>query len=217
MVAADGAWLVKDLGSTNGTLLDGKPVRESPWQRGQTLRLGEVEIAFAPEDAAPPPEPPAEAILRMAPVNVPLPPRVPGVPALTTSPRIPVAAKPAVRRPQGFFAALPGAFAFPFRRNGLILLASGAVFFVILNFASRFVGIVGVVIGVFCSGYLFTFLKCIITTTALGDDEMPDWPEFEGIMVSGVWALSWKCWPSSSCAWRRSAYISCLPPFARSG
>ena len=62
IVAADGAWTVKDLGSTNGTLLDGKPVRESPWQREQILRLGEVEIVFAPENAAPPPEPPAASI-----------------------------------------------------------------------------------------------------------------------------------------------------------
>src|SRR5208337_1416023 len=51
IMAKDGAWVVKDLGSTNGTLLDGTPVRESAWQRGQTLRLGEVEIVFTPESA----------------------------------------------------------------------------------------------------------------------------------------------------------------------
>src|ERR1035438_2665442 len=67
----DGAWVVKDLGSTNGTLLDGTPVRESPWQRGQTLRLGEVEIVFTPENA-PPPAPPAATAPGTASADVPL-------------------------------------------------------------------------------------------------------------------------------------------------
>ena len=149
IVATDGGWTVKDLGSTNGTLLDGKPVRESPWQRGQTLRLGEVEIVFTPENAAapepgpalagaaPPPEPPAAAALGTASANVPLPPPVPGLPASSTVPRPRAAARPAVRPRQSFYAAIPGAFAFPFRRNGLVLLLGGTVFFVIINFVRR--------------------------------------------------------------------------------
>src|ERR1044072_8742462 len=36
--------LVKDLGSTNGTFVDGKPVQESAILPGQVLRLGFVEL-----------------------------------------------------------------------------------------------------------------------------------------------------------------------------
>jgi hypothetical protein len=40
-------------------------------------------------------------------------------------------------------------------------------------------------IAIFCTGYLFSFLKSIIATTAQGDDEMPDWPEYGGWGESG--------------------------------
>ena len=206
IVATDGGWRVKDLGSTNGTLLDGKPVRESPWQHGQTLRLGEVEIVFTSENAAapppgpalagaaPPPEPPAAAALGIASANVPLPPPVPGLPAASAAPRLRAGARPASGSRQSFFAAIPGAFVFPFRRSGLVLLLGGTVFFVIINFVRRFFGLspslpgllLVAAIGVFGGGYLFSFLKTIITTTANGDNEMPDWPEYEGFMTSGL-------------------------------
>jgi len=206
IVAAEGGLTVKDLGSTNGTLLDGTPVRESPWQREQTLRLGEVEIAFTPENApraaggsaqsadaagtAPPPAvmPPPKAF-----ADVPLPPPMPGARAHPAAPRIRMGASPAARPPRSFFAAIPGAFAFPFQRNGLILLGSGAVFFVVLNFVRGFTGFGGLAgfalscgIGIFCGGYLFSFLKTVITTTAMGGEELPDWPEYDSWMESGL-------------------------------
>ena len=199
IVATDSGCSVKDLGSTNGTLLDGKPIRESPWQHGQTLRLGDVEIGFASEDAAapepgpaltgaaPPPEPPAAAAFAAPAANVPLPPPVPGLPPSSAAPRPRAAVRPAVRAPLSYFAAIPGAFLFPFRRSGLVLLIGGTVFFVILNFLSGFASIISLVIGVFGGGYLFSFLKTVITTTAGGDDEMPDWPEYDGFMTSGLW------------------------------
>jgi pSer/pThr/pTyr-binding forkhead associated (FHA) protein len=207
IMATDGGWTVKDLGSTNGTLLDGTPVRESPWQRGQTLRLGEAEITFTPENAlSPAPSAaPARAVPRLAPpaatalttvsADVPLPPPMPGAAAAASAPRARVGAKPAVRPPQSFFAAIPGAFVFPFRRSGLVLLAGGAIFFVVLNFLERLAGfaffgiglIIGLAIGIFCAGYLFSFLKTIIATTAQGDDEMPDWPEYDGWVESGFY------------------------------
>lgn len=40
---ADGV-RVRDCGSTNGTFIDGAPVREAPLLNGQTLRLGDVEL-----------------------------------------------------------------------------------------------------------------------------------------------------------------------------
>lgn len=58
--------LIKDLGSTNGTLLNGYPVRESYLKPGQTICIGKVELVYEPKmelfeipqnkPAPPPPE-----------------------------------------------------------------------------------------------------------------------------------------------------------------
>jgi FHA domain len=51
---------IQDLGSTNGTFINGAPVRESKLQNGQTIRLGGVEMMFhadAPQPAASPAAP----------------------------------------------------------------------------------------------------------------------------------------------------------------
>lgn len=57
--------VLRDLGSTNGTFLDGQPVREAIIRPGQVLKVGELEFAFrdlparvaipAPAPAPPPP------------------------------------------------------------------------------------------------------------------------------------------------------------------
>jgi pSer/pThr/pTyr-binding forkhead associated (FHA) protein len=57
---------VRDCGSTNGTFVDGTPVKESILLPGQTLRVGDVELLVAdteipisiPEFEAPTPAPP---------------------------------------------------------------------------------------------------------------------------------------------------------------
>jgi len=143
IIDTDGALMVNDLGSTNGTSLDGQPLREGP-------------LVHAP----PPPPPP------------------PFIPRLD-------AALP-IRRKVNFYKSIPGAFVFPCRRNGLILLLSGTAFFVIMNFLSGAAGIVGAGVGLFSCGYLFAFVLSIINTTAMGQDEMPGWPDFDGWWESGI-------------------------------
>ena len=199
IVGRDGAWVVRDLGSTNGTLLDGAPVLESPWQRGQTLTLGEVKMVFTQENAAAPAVRlatvhAASPAFSAAPAEVPLPPPMPGAHSSSVETRMRAGSKPAARPPENFFAAIPGAFVFPFQRNGLVLLLSGAVFFVVLNFVGSLpmLGLFGIgfiirlVIGIFCGGYLFSFLKSVIQTSGQGDGEMPDWPEYQGWSESGL-------------------------------
>jgi len=170
IVDTGGALVVKDLGSTNGTFLDGQPVQEAPLKPGQSLRLGEVEISFAPAF-------PAKPALRVAVPGGPGPP-------LPSAPRL-AAARP-VRREVNFYKSIPSAFVFPFHRNGLILLVSGTVFFVIMNFLSGAAGIVGLGLGIFSCGYLFNFLQSVITTSALGETDMPGWPDFDGWLESGL-------------------------------
>ena len=52
----DGAMVVKDLGSTNGTFINSIPVQQSVLQPGQSLRLGCVEMIYSPQ------QPPAAPI-----------------------------------------------------------------------------------------------------------------------------------------------------------
>src|SRR3954452_22203896 len=47
IIAQSGAWFVKDLGSANGTYLNGSRVdRDSPLKTGDRIRLGDTEIVF---------------------------------------------------------------------------------------------------------------------------------------------------------------------------
>ena len=46
ITVSDGSVRVNDLGSTNGTFIDGQPVQEAILLDGQTLRLGTVELGF---------------------------------------------------------------------------------------------------------------------------------------------------------------------------
>ena len=60
-----GVWTIADLGSINGSRVDGEPVQQAlPLAPGSIVRLGEVELAFAPRDHwedSPVESPPREA------------------------------------------------------------------------------------------------------------------------------------------------------------
>jgi hypothetical protein len=90
-----------------------------------------------------------------------------------------------VQRPVhvGFFARLPGAFAYPFRGAGVLLLIVGMVVVGALKFGGIMMGlgsirflVFGVLLQIVAGGYLFTFLQSIIHSTAAEDHEMPDLP-----------------------------------------
>jgi pSer/pThr/pTyr-binding forkhead associated (FHA) protein len=49
----EGVWVISDLESTNGTTVDGEPVKgEFPLSPGATIRFGEVAVLFEPMDAS---------------------------------------------------------------------------------------------------------------------------------------------------------------------
>ena len=60
----DDVWVLTDLGSTNGTYVEGEPVTgETALTPGTTIRFGDVAALFEPhDDPAPPPKPPAAAL-----------------------------------------------------------------------------------------------------------------------------------------------------------
>src|SRR5207248_11469505 len=83
----------------------------------------------------------------------------------------------------GFFKRIPGAFPYPLRGAGVVILFVGIVLTAILKFGQWLVmtGLVrpmifGFALQVFAGGYLFTYLQSIIFSTVAEDKELPDLP-----------------------------------------
>jgi hypothetical protein len=203
-VEPDGA-TITDLGSTNGTWMDGERIRQKPLRSGQRLRLGQVDVVFDPQ-AAPPhgyhlasasaaavaPGPPAAPLLR-----VPL-----------------AAAQPAAVRAPSFYRSIPGAFVYPLKHYGVLPLAVGSILFLAFNvlprlmqvaevlfvsggygrgmslflhaaFAGSFFGI-GTIVNVLASGYIFLFMQTVVAASANGEDRMPMYPPYENWWYDAV-------------------------------
>jgi hypothetical protein len=196
-VEADGT-RIKDLGSTNGTWIDGQRIEEKALLPGQCARLGEVEVVLDPQAAPPGGVRLASTPLAGVAANPPGPPpmRLPKAGAG-------VAAGPA----RSFYQRVPGAFAYPLKRNGLILLAVGSVVFLVFNllpaferiaaalaisgglgrgfwtflrmmFLNPFVGL-WMIFTSMVTGYVFLYMQNIISASANGEEEMPSFPAFE--------------------------------------
>lgn len=174
---------IKDLGSTNGIVIDGNAVQESRILPGQIVRLGEVEVLR--------PEPQSAPRLRVA-AAAPSAPK-PIAPASLAA-YAPSLVSSRAKRPGSFYKSIPGAFLYPFKRNGLVLLLSSTLIFGIIDAALNFrvlghilvSGIVGFVVGACVSGYIFLYLQSVITSTAIGENEMPAWPGYENWWESAL-------------------------------
>ncbi|MDB6122265.1 MAG: domain containing protein [Pedosphaera sp.] len=84
-----------------------------------------------------------------------------------------------------FFALLPKAFKYPFQGDGWILMVTGTIFYLFVDFIAHakafgglFVLAAVLVTTIFAFGYLFSYMTRIILTTADGAKQMPDWPDF---------------------------------------
>ncbi len=240
---ADRSAQIKDLGSTNGTFVNGQRVSESPLEPGCSIRLGDVDLAYyadAPETAvvpAPAASPgfgvPTRGISASS--EAPAPERRMGgdtVEAQTGSlralqhcrfhPRVPArfvcskcghyfcAACVATRSAhgaaenfcrhcgipcapvevqyeavleRGFFARLPGAFAYPVRGAGVIIVIVGMVLVglvkageALFHWGTLRTIIFGTILEIFAGGYLFSYLQGIAHSTVAEDREIPDLP-----------------------------------------
>lgn len=161
---------VRDLGSTNGTFIDGQQVQDATIRHGQRLQLGDVEFVMdAPETVS---------VAKAGPLRVSVPRSAGRAPTPPTA-----GLAPALQPEPSFYREVPSAFAYPFKRNGLILLTIGAIVFMLLKFLSGFIavgggGVLSLIFTVITVGYLFAYMQKIIAHSAQGEDEMPDFPDF---------------------------------------
>jgi len=165
--------VIRDLGSTNGTFLEGQSVQESELRIGQQFGLGGVECQLDPD-------PPAQMESPSVPARASLPSR----PLASSRPPAPVLNVDQC----SFFELLQGAFAYPFTPGGLGLLAVGAVLFSLVEGSYYFLryammmGLVAMLILTVCSvGYLFSFMQGIILATINNEDRVPGWPEISNL------------------------------------
>jgi hypothetical protein len=97
---------------------------------------------------------------------------------------VPVQVKISYEAPKGFFALLPGAFIYPFKGAGVLILIVTTILFACLNFFSpdmRYGYIPRstswtLLFRVMAIGYLFSFMQSIIHAAAIGEEEMPTLP-----------------------------------------
>jgi hypothetical protein len=208
ITVSDAGVRIQDVGSTAGTFLDGELVEEANLKPGQLIRLGEVAMRFEsdtpmgrePGLQTPPLARPIHDSQGPAASGVcKFHPRISArfvcshcgqsycdlcvttrsveggarhfcrrCGAECQPVRAPV--QPEAAEAPGFFAALPSAFLYPFQGSGVVLLVAGTAFFYLLGKLP--------LIGLLITGYLFNYAKSIITTTANGQRELPDWPDF---------------------------------------
>jgi len=200
IIFADDTIYVKDLDSTNGTFIDGEPIAESFLQPGQSLRLGNVELIYQADSAplatsASVPLPPlaggmavcenhpelaaiyickkcrhvfcAECINARYIANRPMKfCRRCGDECISISAQR--VAQAQVKKT--FFQNLPLIFAYPFKRDGWILLIAGTVFFAFMQSLGFF--------AVFAAGYLCAYMQSLILHSARGEKQLPPWPDF---------------------------------------
>jgi len=117
----DDVWVLTDLGSTNGTFVEGEPVTgETALTPGCTLRFGDVAALFEPHDEPHPPGPRAPRPAAAA---------EPGPPSAEDAPPPPV--RPATRRP--IRAATPKPSGPPMWLISIIVIVAIAIAVVLLT------------------------------------------------------------------------------------
>ncbi|MBN2595121.1 MAG: hypothetical protein JXA81_16580 [Sedimentisphaerales bacterium] len=78
---------------------------------------------------------------------------------------------------EGKIVMLHDALTFPFRGIGKYMLVIGGVLSLMISLTS-FIPLLGFIIGIGASGYFAAYSFKIINTTAIGQEQACDWPEF---------------------------------------
>jgi hypothetical protein len=82
--------------------------------------------------------------------------------------------------PKGFFARLPGAFVYPFRGSGLLMLLVSTFVLALMDYMGG--SFLFLFLKIVAYGYLFSFMQNLIHSTANEEEEMPDLPGFDDVL-----------------------------------
>ena len=236
ITVTDGTVRLNDLGSTNGTFVNGTQVTDAQLEDGHKIRLGGIEMVF--HAATPKPDAlttaprlkisglathAAEPTATAASATLP-PPLLPPVAMQSAStvckfhPKVtamwfcakcrrsfcelcvtsrdagavvkkicracavecaPLEVEFTVPEEQGFLASVPGAFIYPFRGSGVLILIFSAMLFAAMSVVSA--GIFSIVMKMAAVGYLFSYMQNIIHATAAEEKQMPEMPGMDDL------------------------------------
>ena len=183
VICSDGVVRLIDSGSTNGTFVDGRPIREAVLQNGQAILFGSISAMYIDDlQTAAPAVPKARlaSVPRTASAEssdegtVFIPRAVPAVqPGVAASAKVCSIGKPPAVPRGNFFALFPGAFAYPLIGSSIAFLIVGTIFYVVMEFLSTFSFYLRVIFG----GYTAAFSFHLCQSTANDPTEPPSWPD----------------------------------------
>jgi hypothetical protein len=81
-----------------------------------------------------------------------------------------------------YFRNLLSAFRYPLHGDGLYIIIGGAVIFTIADFVAAHASILGLLIELGVTGYVATYMKDVVRTSAMGEDTPPNWADFSDWM-----------------------------------
>ncbi len=142
-ILEDGRLRVRDLGSTNGTWVNGESTAEEVLAPGDVFMLGSVRLRFEGSRSE----------------------RIPG--RTVTAPPLVTA-----RTPLSFWALIPGALRFPLKEDTLVAMLVVLVLEHAQLLLPGMFQLVGLVVGIAIAYYLFTTYLMIVSATIDGKDEV---------------------------------------------
>ncbi len=77
----------------------------------------------------------------------------------------------------GFFAQLPGAFIYPFKGTGALVLIAATLIFAVLSHVGWF----AILLKIASFGYFYSYMQNIIHATAAEENQMPELPGMDGL------------------------------------
>jgi hypothetical protein len=124
--------------------------------------------------------------------------------------------------PRTYGNAVTTAFKYPLRGNGLMVLLIGTVLYALMDaflmsptrFLNFYKLVAKLVLFVLGYGYLFAYLQRIVTSSAGGEDEPPEWPEISDIgsdIIAPFFQLVFAWLFAFLPSWVAAAYLGPVP------
>jgi|GEM_PF-1285893 len=231
LIYEDGILKVKDLGSTNGTYVNGIQVEEAVVEPNTDFKIGSVEVRFGDESVeaeVQSQDVPSES--EMVETDESIPAMSPGRRDLSVCSRHPQSKSKwicqkcgtawcdtcvekrligmqkiifcpvckgfcdgveayrdsQIRNNTSFSGHLAYAFKYPLKGDGPGMIIAGSLVYSVFEYLQvigtqmillSMLGLFAMVFFVFCTGYVVSFLKSVVMTSASGETKLPEWPD----------------------------------------